>query len=110
MPNKTCINCGKSLSDEWKICPFCSTPTGPETPEAAVGLIITKIIGGILQQSFSNEASEARKSGEEEQAEANDMARRITHDIEGIIAGTILAYDQKQAEERKRKPLKDDDH
>ena len=75
-----------------------------------MGLIITKIIGGILQQSFSNAASEARKSGEEEDAEANNMARLITRDIEGIIAGTILAYDKKLAEERKLNPPKNEDH
>jgi hypothetical protein len=73
-------------------------------------LIITKVIGGILQQSFQNTAAEARQTGDTEQEAANERAHQITRDVEGIIATTILAYDKKLAEERKRNPPKDRDH
>jgi hypothetical protein len=100
MVTQRCTNCQTPLQEGWKVCPKCALPTGPSTPEGAIGLILTKIVGGILDAGFHAQASDAETKGESDRAYANEAARRITREIEGTVSSAILAWDRKVANER----------
>lgn len=88
-----------ALQDGWAVCPKCALPTGPETPEGAIALILTKVLGGILDAQFHAQGEDAKSKGEEERAYASESARKITRDIEGAVSSAILAWDKKRAQE-----------
>jgi hypothetical protein len=94
-----CSNCQTPLQAGWQVCPKCALPTGPSTPEGAIGLILTKIVGGILDAGLHAQASDAQSKDDEERAYATETARRITREIEGAVSSAILAWDRRLAKE-----------
>lgn len=101
-----CPKCGYEIKEDWISCPKCGLPLEPPTPEAVVGKMVTRILGGLVEAGFIEERSIAEEEGERDRAEVAEIGRRVAKDIENMIVETITAYDYQERIRRKREKTK----
>lgn len=73
------------------------------TPEAIVGQMVTKILGGLVEAGFIEERSEAERKGNFDRAQITEVGRRVAKDIENMISEAITSYDYQERIRRREK-------
>ena len=102
----TCPKCGYELKEGWISCPKCGLQLEPPTPEAIVGQMVTKILGGLVEAGFIEERSEAEREEDFDRAQIAEVGRRVAKDVENMISEAITAYDYQERIRRKREKIK----
>jgi DNA-binding HxlR family transcriptional regulator len=101
-----CPKCGYKIEEDWIVCPKCGLPLEPPTPEAIVGQMVTRILGGLVEAGFIEERSVAERKGEKERAEIAEIGRSVAKDIENMISEAITAYDYQERIRRRKEKAK----
>ena len=99
-----CPRCGSKIEEDWVACPRCGLDLEPPTPEALVGQMVTKIVGGLVEAGFLMEQSVAEEEGDIDRARIAEVGKRVSKDIETMISDAITTYDyQERIKKRKAK-------
>lgn len=97
-----CPRCSNPIEDEWVSCPRCGFALEAPSPEAIVGQMVTKIVGGLVEAGFLYEQYDAEKRGEVDRARAAEVGRRVSKDLETMISDAISTYDYQERSKRRR--------
>jgi hypothetical protein len=90
MPEK-CAGCGKTLKEDWTICPYCGRSVS-KAPMDTIVEIIAKIIPPLIEAGLMHAETTAHKKGQHDQAEQLATARKLARELAPLIIDVITTY------------------